>query len=200
MSNIILLFHALSAHLQPRGDPTSWTSSPPSWGCSSRRAWWPLVNIWRRERTPKGLQPLQAWGVALPHPAMAVEVVRVWAGHCHTHQLQGSCTGSERDNPPWSRHEEHAEQIPHCLLNKEIKKKIKPEFICIKSKSFELCINRRRFWLAFPKEALISFVKWGNGCAALHEGVYKWWKWGICCMQKAKGPTAANPHSQGEFP
>lgn len=38
---------------------------------------------------------------------------------------------------------------------------------------FELCINRRRFWLAFPKEALISFVKWGNGCATLHQGVYK---------------------------
>lgn len=70
------------------------------------------------------------------------------------------------------RHKEHTVQILHYLLNKEIKKN-QNRIHLHKIQIFELCISRRRFWLAFPKEALIFFVKWGNGCATLHEGVYK---------------------------
>lgn len=197
----MLLFHALSAHSQPRGDPTSRTSSSSSQLSLQLEKSLVMAGEHLEEVTPKGLQPLQAWKVSLPHPAMVVERVRVWAQHCPTHQLEGSCSWGKCHNQPWPRHWGAHWAILHCLLNKEIKKKkkIKTEFICIKSKLFELCINRR-FWLAFPKEALISFVKWGNGCATLHEGVYKRCKWGICCMQKAKRQTAANPHSQGELP
>lgn len=160
--NVMQLSHVPSAHFQPRGDPTSWTSpSPPSWRCSYRRAWWSLVNIWRRWH-PRACSPSRHEKWHFHTPTIILHEVRVWAQHCPTHPAEKELHIGARATIRHGQDMRSTLSKYYTVSNKEIKKKNQNRIHLHKIQIFELCINRRRFWLVFPKEALISFEmgKW----------------------------------------
>lgn len=118
---------------------------------------------------------LWVWSVALSH-------MPAWS-----EQARCKNRGKSRD-PSWWRDLQpqgaHCANMPLPLRQRDQKKQTGIHLHQIPI--FKGCLNRGRCWPLFPEEALISFVRWGDGGAALHEAVYRRCKWGICCMQKAK--------------
>lgn len=152
----MLLFHALSAHFQPRGDPTSWTSSSPSSGCSYRRAWWCW---WTSGDDTQGPAAPPGTRSGPSTPSHGSRGVRVWVQHCPAgRELH---MGQERQ-PAMVKTWAHWANITLSLEQRDQKNQNRIHLHKIQI-FFELCINRRRFWLAFSKGSsylLCEMGKW----------------------------------------